>query len=351
MTRMNIDELEFGIDTFGDVTGGADGQLVTHAQVVRDVVEEAVLADQVGLHSIGIGEHHRKDFAVSAPEMVLAGIATATSTIRLATAVTVLSSDDPVRVYERFATLDALSNGRAEIVVGRGSFTESFPLFGYDLQDYEALFEEKLDLFARLREGGPVSHQGTLTQSLDGVELYPPLEGGRRLPTWVAVGGSPDSVVRAARHGLPLFLAIIGGSASRFAPYADLHRRALQQFGMDPAPVAYHSYGHVADTDAIARSDFEQPYLNQMRKLGGERGWGEIDSSHFRGEVEHGSMAVGSPETVARKIADGMSALGAQRFHLKISTGELSHAKLMRSIELYGTQVVPLVREMLAERD
>ncbi len=347
---MNIERLEFGIDTFGDVTADSDGNRLTHAQVVRDVVDEAVLADEVGLHSIGIGEHHRDDFAISAPEMVLAGIAGRTKNLRLATAVTVLSSDDPVRVYERFSTLDALSSGRAEIIVGRGSFTESFPLFGYDLANYEALFEEKLAMFAKLRDnnGAPVSWQGELTQSLSDVTVYPPIEDGK-LTTWVAVGGSPNSVVRAARYGLPLFVAIIGGPVARFAPYADLHRRALAEFGQAPAPVAYHSYGHVADTDEQAQAEFFEPYMAQIRRIGGERGWGQVDRAHFERELATGSMAVGSPETVARKIADGLESLGAQRFHLKVSTGELSHSKLMRSIELYGTKVVPLVKDMLAD--
>ena len=346
---MNIDSLEFGIDTFGDVTADSDGRRLSHAQVVRNVVDEAVMADQVGLHSIGIGEHHRDDFAISSPEMVLAAIASRTENLRLGSAVTVLSSDDPVRVYERFSTLDAVSNGRAEIIVGRGSFTESFPLFGFDLANYEALFEEKLALFAKLREGGPVSWDGQLAQSLNDVTVYPPIENGK-LTTWVAVGGSPNSVVRAARYGLPLFLAIIGGPVARFAPYADLHRRALSELGQAPAPIAYHSYGHVADTDEQAQAEFFEPYMNQMRRLGGERGWGDIDRAHFDRELATGSMAVGSPETVARKIADGLAALDAQRFHLKISTGELAHEKLMRSIELYGTKVVPLVKDMLSER-
>ena len=214
--------VELGIDTFGDVTWDDDDRPVSHAQTVRNVVEQAVLADQVGLHSIGIGEHHRDDFAISAPDVVLAGIATRTERLRLGTAVTVLSSDDPVRVYERFATLDALSHGRAEVVLGRGSFTESFPLFGYDLQDYEALFEEKLALFAALRTSQPVTWKGTLTQDLRGVSLYPPLENGP-LPTWIAVGGSPQSVVRAAHYDLPLMLAIIGGPVDRFAPVSYTH--------------------------------------------------------------------------------------------------------------------------------
>ncbi|WP_290657640.1 LLM class flavin-dependent oxidoreductase [Kocuria sp.] len=342
--------VELGIDTFGDVTWDDDDRPVSHAQTVRNVVEQGVLADQVGLHSIGIGEHHRDDFAISAPDVVLAGIATRTRQLRLGTAVTVLSSDDPVRVYERFATLDALSDGRAEVVLGRGSFTESFPLFGYDLQDYEALFEEKLALFAALRTSQPVTWKGTLTQDLRDVTLYPPLENGP-LPTWIAVGGSPQSVVRAAHYDLPLMLAIIGGPVERFAPFSDLYRRALAEFGHTPDnPVAYHSYGYVAETDEQAREEFFRPYVISTERIGAERGWPAPTKESFLEEVEHGSMAVGSPETVARKIAAGVRALGASRFDLKISTGPLSHGKLMRSIELYGTRVAPLVRDMLADR-
>ncbi len=342
--------VELGIDTFGDVTWDDDDRPVSHAQTVRNVVEQGVLADQVGLHSIGIGEHHRDDFAISAPDVVLAGIATRTQQLRLGTAVTVLSSDDPVRVYERFATLDALSGGRAEVVLGRGSFTESFPLFGYDLQDYEALFEEKLALFAALRTSQPVTWKGTLTQDLRDVTLYPPLENGP-LPTWIAVGGSPQSVVRAAHYDIPLMLAIIGGPVERFAPFSDLYRRALVEFGHTPDnPVAYHSYGYVAETDEQAREEFFRPYVISTERIGAERGWPAPTKESFLEEVEHGSMAVGSPETVARKIAAGVRALGASRFDLKISTGPLSHGKLMRSIELYGTRVAPLVRDMLADR-
>ena len=340
-------EHEFGIDTFGDVTHDAAGHRLSHAQVVRNVVEEGVLADQVGLHSIGLGEHHRDDYAVSAPEILLAAIAARTRTLRLGTAVTVLSSDDPVRVHERFATLDAVSGGRAEIMVGRGSFTESFPLFGHDLADYEQLFEEKLALFATLRQGGRTSWEGKLTQSLDAVTLYPPFEHGP-LTTWVAVGGSPQSVVRAAQYGFPLMLAIIGGPASRFAPFADLHRRALSEFGLEPQPVGYHSPGHVADTDDQAREELYGPWADNVGRIGAERGWGAPSRAQFEQEVSHGALVVGSPETVARKIADGLTALGAQRFHLKVSNGPLSHESILRSIELYGTKVVPLVRDMLA---
>ena len=345
---MNVNELQFGFDTFGDRTNGPDGKPLSYAQVIRNVVDEAVLADQVGLHSIGIGEHHRDDYAISAPEMVLAGIATRTTSLHLSTAVTVLSSDDPVRVHERFATLDALSNGRAEIVVGRGSFTESFPLFGYNLADYEELFEEKLELFVKLREGGAVSWQGKHTQDLDEVVLYPGMEHGP-LPTWVAVGGSPNSVIRAAHHRLPLFLAIIGGNAARFAPFADLYRRALREFGAPELPIAFHSPGHIAATDEQAREEFFEPYKQNMSRISRERGWGtRMDRAHYLDEIEHGALLVGSPETVARKLADGIKALGTTRFHLKQSMGSLSHEATMNSLELYGTQVVPLVRDMLS---
>ncbi|GAA4888405.1 LLM class flavin-dependent oxidoreductase [Tessaracoccus lubricantis] len=345
---MDIDALEFGIDTFGDITADADGTLVSHDQVVRNVVEEGVLADRVGLHAIGIGEHHRDDFAVSSPEMVLAAIAARTEHIKLASAVTVLSSDDPVRVFERFATLDAISSGRAEIVVGRGSFTESFPLFGYNLRDYEELFEEKLALFAQLIQGGRHTWEGKHTQDLKDVELFPKLAEGP-LKTWVAVGGSPQSVVRAASYGLPLMLAIIGGPTARFAPFAELHRRALQELGKEPQPIGYHSYGHVAPTDEEALEQLYPAWLEQSRRIGGERGWGHMGRDHFDNEAAHGSMAAGSPETVARKIADGMKALGATRYQLKVSAGRLSHEAIMRSIELYGTEVVPLVKDMLAD--
>lgn len=345
---MDLNALEFGIDTFGDVTAGPDGALLPHDQVVRNVVDEGVLADEVGLDAIGIGEHHRDDFAISSPEMVLAAIAARTQRLKLASAVTVLSSDDPVRVFERFSTLDAISNGRAEIVVGRGSFTESFPLFGYSLKDYQELFEEKLALFAQLIHGGRHTWDGTLTQDLDNVELFPPLANGP-LKTWVAVGGSPESVVRAASHGLPLMLAIIGGPTARFAPFTELYRRALAEFGKEPQPIGYHSYGHLAPTDDEALEQLYPAWLEQNRRIGGERGWGNMGREHFEQEAAHGSMAVGSPETVARKIADGMLALGATRYQLKVSAGKLSHEAIMRSIELYGTRVVPLVKDMLAD--
>lgn len=244
-------QVEFGLDTFGDVTLGPDGEPLPHAQVLRNLVDQAVLADQLGLDFFGVGEHHRHEFAVSAPEVVLAAIASRTERIHLGSAVTVLSSDDPVRVFQRFATLDGLSNGRAEVILGRGSFIESFPLFGYDLSQYQELFEQKLELFAALLPQEPVTWQGTLRPALIDQLVYPPVEHGR-LKTWVGVGGSPESVVRAAKYGLPLVLAIIGGSAARFAPLANLYRKALEQFGHAEQPIAMHSPGFVAATDQDA---------------------------------------------------------------------------------------------------
>lgn len=341
-------DVQFGIDTFGDITEDANGNLLPSDVVVRNVIDEATLADQLGLDVIGVGEHHRDDFAISSPELVLAAIAARTSRIKLATAVTVLSSDDPVRVFERFATVDAISSGRAEAVLGRGSFTESFPLFGYDLQDYEELFEEKLAMFTELIKGGRVNWKGKLTQDLVNVELFPKLASGA-LKTWVAVGGSPQSVVRTASYGLPMMLAIIGGPVERFAPFAELHRRALAELGKEPQPIGYHTYGHVAPTDDEARERVYGPWLEQSRRIGAERGWGHMNRSHFEQEADHGSMAVGSPETVARKVAAGIKAIGAERYQLKISTGRLSHEALMESIHLYATEVVPLVKDMLSE--
>jgi probable LLM family oxidoreductase len=343
---------EFGLDTFGDITTGPDGQLLTHAQVIRNVIDEAVLADEVGVDAFGVGEHHRPDFAVSAPEVVLAAIAGRTKRIRLGSAVTVLSSDDPIRVFERFSTLNAASNGRAEVTVGRGSFTESFPLFGYNLGQYEELFEEKLDLFVALLRNDTVTWQGKLRPPLKDQRIFPPIESGplkkESLKTWVGVGGSPESVVRAAHYDLPLALAIIGGDAKRFRPFVDLYHRAFAQFGRPVKEIAVHSPGHVADTDAQAREEYWVGYKGMHDRIGAERGWPPIGRAQFDQEVEYGALNVGAPETVARKIAATAKALGIVRFDMKYSAGTLPHDKLMRSIELYGTKVMPLVREMLA---
>jgi probable LLM family oxidoreductase len=340
-------QVEFGLDTFGDVTVGLDGSPVSQAQVIRNLVAEGVLADELGLDFFGVGEHHREDFAVSAPEVVLAGLATATKRIRLGSAVTVLSSDEPVRVFQRFATVDALSNGRAEVILGRGSFTESFPLFGLDLAQYEPLFEEKLDLFAQLLKEQPVTWQGALRSPLTQQSVYPHTEGGR-IPTWIGVGGSPESVVRAARYGLPLVLAIIGGAPERFAPYVDLFHRALAQLEQPDLPVAVHSPGYVADTDEQAAEQFWPHYSAMRDRIGAERGWPPSTEDEYRHEIENGSLYLGSVETVAKKLANTIKTLGIQRIDLKYSAGTLPHERMMRSIELYGSEVVPMVKDMIA---
>lgn len=342
---MNV---ELGLDTFGDVTVGEDGERLSDAQTIRDIVDQAVLADQVGLSFFGVGEHHRHEFAVSSPELVLAAAAARTEKIHLGTAVTVLSSDDPVRVYERFATLDALSSGRAEVILGRGSFIESFPLFGYDLGDYEVLFEEKLDLFSQLLTEKPVTWQGTTRAALNNADVFPKTQNGIR--AWVGVGGSPESVVRTARYGYGLMLAIIGGSADRFRPYVDLYHRSLASFGHSEAmPVGVHSPGHIADSDAQAWDELYPAMEANRNAIGAERGWPPYSRLQFQHDIgPEGAVYAGSPETVARKIAATMKTLGATRFDLKYANGTLSHAKLMRSIELYGTKVAPLVSEMLS---
>ena len=341
--------VEFGIDTFGDVTVGLDGKRLHQAQVVRNVLDEAILADEVGIDFIGVGEHHRDDFAISAPEVMLAGIATRTRRIKLGSAVTVLSSDDPIRVFERFSTVNALSGGRAEVILGRGSFTESFPLFGYDLKDYEVLFEEKLDLFAALLKNGPVSWQGQHRAPLKDVTVYPQIENGR-LSAWIGVGGSPESVIRSVRHEIPMTLAIIGGDPKRFLPYVDLYKRAQDQLDTGPMPLGVHSPGYVAETDEQAREELWPGYKAMHDRIGRERGWPATTKESFINEIERGSTYAGSPETVARKIAATVQALGTDRFDLKYSSGTTPHQKMMKSIELYGTKVIPTVRELLADK-
>jgi probable LLM family oxidoreductase len=338
--------IELGLDSFGDVTDGPDGKPQHAAQVIRDLIDEAVLADEVGVDFIGLGEHHRPDFAVASPEMVLATIAGRTKRIRLGSAVTVLSSDNPIRVYQRFATLDAASNGRAEVILGRGSFIESFPLFGFDLNDYERLFNEKLDLYAAVIKQQPVTWQGSTRPPLKDQNIYPKTEGGA-LKTWIGVGGTPESVMRAAHYGFPMMLAIIGGDPKRFAPYADLFRRALNEMGKPALPLGVHSHGYVAATDDKAREELFDDYKRMRDKIGAERGWAPFGKAEFEREIAHGSLYVGAPETVARKIAATVKALGVDRFDMKYSAGPLSHDKMMRCIELYGRKVMPLVREMV----
>ncbi len=342
------DRIELGLDTFGDVTADENGTLKHQAQVLREVIEEGVLADQVGIDFIGLGEHHRDDFAISSPEVVLAAIAARTEKIRLGSAVTVLSSDEPVRVFQRFSTLDAISNGRAEVILGRGSFTESFPLFGYALNDYEKLFTEKLDLFAALLKGGTINWQGSVRPAISNQTVYPPIENGT-LKTWIGVGGSPESVVRAVTYGLPMMLAIIGGEPRRFLPFVDLYKRAVAQIGGEVLPLGVHSPGHVAETDEQAREELWPGYEVLHNRIGGERGWGRTTKDRMMMEADMGSLYVGSPETVAKKIAATMKTLGVARFDMKYANGTVSHDRLMKSIELYGTKVAPMVRNILAK--
>lgn len=339
--------LEMGLDTFGDVTNGPDGTPLDYPQVIRNVIQEAVVADQAGVDFIGVGEHHRDDFAVSAPEIVLAAIAGQTSRIRLGSAVTVLSSDDPIRVFQRFATLDAASNGRAEVILGRGSFTESFPLFGFDLTQYEELFEEKLDLFNAVRTEKPVTWEGSTRAPLVNQRVFPTTASGE-LKTWIGVGGSPQSVVRAASYGLPMMLAIIGGAPERFVPYVDLYHRALAQLEKPTLPIGVHSPGYIADTDEQAREELWPPFKENRDRIGAQRGWAPMTRAEFDNEADHGSLYVGSPETVARKIAGTAKALGLSRFDLKYSSGPLEHSKMVHAIELYGSTVIPMVRDILA---
>lgn len=343
----SAEQLILGLDTFGDVTTAADGTRASHAQVLRDVVEQAARADALGVDAITLGEHHRDDFALSSPEIALAAIAGKTERILLGTGVTVLSSDDPVRVYERFATLDAVSSGRAEVILGRGSFTESFPLFGYRLEDYETLFTEKLDLFARLREEGPVTWSGRHRSTLVEQEVYPKTEQPNGVNAWIGVGGSPQSVLRSVQYGIPMMLAIIGGDPARFLPFAELYRRTQEEVGSAPMPLGVHSPGHVGETDAAARDELWPHFEANRNRIGAERGWPNATRAEFEREADSGSLYVGSPETVAQRIAATVRTLGADRFDLKYANGTMPHSQLMASIERYGDVVIPRVRELL----
>ena len=339
--------LEFGLDTFAPVTVDDAGVPIGGDQAIRNVVEEAVLAESVGIDSFNIGEHYRPEFMDSAAHVILAAIAGRTERIRLGTAVTVLSTQDPVRLYTEFATLDAVSNGRAQLIVGRGSAIESFPLFGYDLADYEELYEEKLDLLVRLLREQPVTWSGNFRSALTNQFLSPPIPEGH-IPTWVGVGGSPQSVVRAARYGLPLMLAIIGGRPERFAPYVELYKRALAQHGQPDLPVGLHTLGFVASTDDDAVRIQWPHYKEQFERAAQERGWRPPTYEHFLAEVDHGSMFVGSPVTVARRIAEIVRTLGVSRFHLHYAIGKIPHEQRMAMIELFGRDVIPRVRDLLA---
>lgn len=345
-------KITFGIDTFGDTTVDLQGNPVPHAQTLRDIIDQAVLAEKVGIDFIGLGEHHRADYSISAPDIMMTAILARTEQLKVTSAVTVLSSDDPVRIFERWSTMNAISNNRAEITLGRGSFIESFPLFGFDLQDYELLFNERLDLFRAIldadRAGTGVTWSGKTRSALRDQHLYPATEAG--IQAWVAVGGSPESVIRAAKYRFPLMLAIIGGAPSRFRPYVELYQRANEQMGLPQLPIGVHSPGFIAGTDQEAYDLSVNNWLQLQNTLGQERGWAPASARQFDHEISHGSMYVGSPETVAQRIADTITTLDLDRFTLKYVSGPTPHEHLMRCIELYGTQVIPRVREILAER-
>jgi len=333
--------MELGVSTFGDV-----GTSTTGDQRLREVVEEATLADELGLDLFAVGEHHRPDFAISSPAVVLAAIAARTGRIRLSSAVTVLSSDDPVRVFQDFATLDLLSGGRAEIMAGRGSFVESFPLFGYDLDDYDELFAEKLELLLELRDGTHVTWSGRHRPALHDQGVWPrPLQDP--LPVWVAVGGTPTSVARAGTLGLPLTIAIIGGEPARFVPLVDLHRQSAARAGHDPEqlPVAINTHAFVADTAEHADEAFGPSYIAMMTRIGRERGWPAMGRAQYEAlRSPRGALAVGTPQQVAEKILYEHELFGHQRYIAQMSVGAVAHADVLRSIELFGTEVAALVR-------
>ena len=339
--------MELGLYTFADV-----GPEIDPARRLHNLLEEIELADQVGLDVFGVGEHHRPDYAVSSPAVALAAAAARTKHIRLTSAVTVLGSDDPVRVFQAFATLDLLSDGRAEIMAGRGSFIESFPLFGYDLDDYDELFSEKLELLLKLRESERVTWSGRHRAPLEDFGVYPrPIQDP--LPVWIAVGGTPQSVVRAALLGLPLAIAIIGGQPENFAPLASLYRQAANEAGHDPArlPISINSHAYLAETSQQAGDEYFPTYAAMMNRIGRERGWGPMGRRQFEaGRSPRGALVVGSPEEVTEKILYEHELFGHQRFMAQISVGTLPHDKVMRAIEHFGTEVAPAVRKELEHR-
>jgi probable LLM family oxidoreductase len=342
--------MELGLYTFADVSP-IPGQGIGAHRRLRNLIEEIKLADQVGLDVFGLGEHHRPDYAASAPVVALAAAAEQTTNIRLTSAVTVLSSDDPVRVFQQFATLDLLSGGRAEIMAGRGSFIESFPLFGYDLNDYDTLFAEKLELLLKIRESERITWSGSSRAPIEDRGVYPrPYQ--ERLPIWIAVGGTPQSVVRAAQLGLPLALAIIGGEPARFAPFLELYREAARRSGQDPAKLAtsINVHGFVAETTEKAADIFYGPQAEVMNRIGRERGWGPTNKAHFdQARSPRGALFLGDPETVAEKIVAHHKIFNNDRFLLQLAIGEMPHDKVMEAIELYGTKVAPLVRKETAK--
>lgn len=339
--------MELGITTFVETTPDMKtGQTISHGERLRQIVKEIELADQVGLDVYGVGEHHRADYAASAPAVVLAAAATQTSRIRLSSAVTVLSSDDPVRVYEQFATLDGLSNGRAEIMAGRGSFIESFPLFGYDLKDYDQLYEEKLQLLMNIQQNEVVKHEGKYRASIDGLSVYPNTVQPN-IPIWLASGGTPESAIRAGELGLPLVLAIIGGDSSYFGKVVDLYYRTAKKAGHDISKlqVASHSHGFVAETNEEATLKFFPSTQYAMNKLGRERGWAPYTIESFQNARGlQGALYVGDPEMIAKKIIHLRKTVGVTRFFIHTPVATMPHEEVLKSIELFGTKVAPIVR-------
>jgi probable LLM family oxidoreductase len=340
--------VEIGVSTFVETTPDViTGEVISHAQRIREVVEEIVLADQVGLDVFGVGEHHREDFAASSPAVVLAAAASQTKRIRLTSAVTVLSSADPVRVFQDFATLDAISNGRAEIMAGRGSFIESFPLFGYDLKDYDELFDQKLELLLKLRDSEKVTWEGGHRPAIQNLGVYPrPVQDP--LPVWIGSGGSQDSVIRAGLLGLPLVLAIIGGRPLQFEPLVRLYKKAAVHAGHDVSklPVASHSHGFIAETSNVAIEKFFPSTQQVMNKLGRERGWGMYDRSSFDAARSfEGALYVGDSKTVADKIIHLRKNVGITRFMVHCPVGTMPHDDVMKAIDLLGKEVAPIVRE------
>jgi probable LLM family oxidoreductase len=341
-----VKRIELGLHTFGDVTRRPDGQPNQHAQVLRDIVDEGILADQAGVDFFGVGEHHRADFAVSAPEVVLSAIAARTGRIRLGTAATILGTDDPIRLFQRFSSLAAVCDGRVEVMVGRGWFTEGFSLFGYDISQYDSLFIEKLGQFTTILRSGSVTRPDASRTGPVKHPIFPPLEAP--LKAWLAVGATPESALRAANYDLALMLSVIGGPARRFLPLVQLYRQGCEKLGRPCRDIGVHSPGYVAATDEQAREEFWPDYQRLRARVGVERKWPPISEATFNAEIDQGALYVGAPETVARKIAATMRELGAVRFDMKYSVGALSHDKLAGSIELYGSRVCSLVRDMLA---
>lgn len=349
-------KIELGLTSFAEnsdiVMSDGKHESISHAQRIRNIVEEIELADQLGLDIYGLGEHHRKDYAVSDPVTVLGAAAARTQHIKLSSAVTVLSSDDPVRVYERFSTLDAVSNGRAEIMIGRGSFIESFPLFGYNLNDYEDLFNEKLQMLLKINKHEIISWEGKLRPSLEDTGIYPRVENGE-LPIWIATGGTPESSLRAGAFGLPITYAIIGGNPRRFARNIEIYKSIALSYGHDPSklPIGVHSWGYVAETDEQAKREFFPSLKAHQDIIGKERGWPAFDENAFEREIgSHGAIYLGSPETVAQKIIDTIETLGINRFMIHTPVGSMPHEYVMNSIRLFGERVKPIVDKYFEDK-